>query len=93
MLVPFSIYEHSTNIYYKTKTTKARQKRQKKVTKAHRILQDKTTKTKSQKHTTIHSTVEYSDSYSSLNSAVPKNKTKSKTIPLLIRYKRKLIIQ
>ena len=61
-----------------------------KVTKRHHILHDKNAQnntkipeTKSQKHKTGHSNVQFSDIYKSLHSKWPRNHTKKRTIPLI----------
>ena len=45
----------------------------------------KLTKQGHQKSKTIQNNVQYSDSYKSLKSTVPKNNTKTKKIPLIIK--------
>ena len=49
-----------------------------------RPKQDKNDQKKSQKHTTIHSNIQYSDRYKSLHGPVQTKHTNTKTIPLII---------
>ena len=49
MVVLGSMCNHSTTIYYKTKMTKTRQERQKKVTKTHHTKQDRSNQKQSHK--------------------------------------------
>ena len=72
---------------YKTKMTKTKSQKHTIYYVRDKNDQNRTkiTETKSQKDMIIHSNVQYGDSYKSLHSTAPKNHTKTKTIPLIIK--------
>ena len=67
-------------MYYKTKIPKQSNENTPYATRPKALKRDKNDQKKSQKHKTIHSTIQYIDSYKSLHSTVPKTHTNRKTI-------------